>query len=139
MDSKGRAIEPGRRYVVELNSQAQRMDAIRIGGETKLMDGDRRHYDIDHLMEAGFNIYRYCDWIELQGRARLQTALEDAAERAESCRNTLAQLEREVSEMLFAGSNSDSADLIMGFIYDGRGTVEDLLTKIPVHGGSPAC
>ena len=136
MDTKGREIEPTKLYVVVLGSQARTMRAMRSAtGEVVLVDEETHHHRIDNLMEAGFDLFRYCDWIEAQGRARLQQTLMDIQERAESARTTLDRLEEETKEILFAGDNSDSSDHIMGWIRDGRGTIEQLIAMVPVSAG----
>lgn len=135
MDTKGRAIELGRSYVVALNSQATKMDAVRIEGGVRLMDGDRRLHEIDLLMEGGYTIYRYADWIAQQGRQRLYDTVMDIQERAASTRGSLEQLERELKEVLFAGSDTDTSDTIMNFIWGGHGTVEQIIASVPVSAG----
>lgn len=136
VDSNGSRIQSGRRYVISKGSRSC-IGIANFYGCGEFYFDTPKHVDVagftaSELLNEGYTIERLGVWTQKQAKQVQLDRLIEIDERASACRQTLKQLEQEAAELLHAGYTEASSDQLLAWIYDGRGTPEEMLESIMV-------
>lgn len=122
-DCLGKPLE-ARRYALLEGSRVRLVELARIDGDWCVLANGI----VEGLVnDAEGDIMRYGDWAVMNNRASLLESLEDIAEVAAMHRRAQSDLIEQLKAVLHFEDGGDNDDFVLGFIRDGRGTIEELL------------